>query len=343
MAEMVFAAHDPGGALMLEATRNAAQLRGHELRFVGSGPAASIWRRVGLEVCEVGPGSPYDKMVALPDLVVTGSGFGDFERNFWKWAQTRDCPTMAVIDSWTNMGRRFQVEGGFDFPHAIAVVDEDARSRLIADSGCDVPIFVTGQAHLQQQTARLSQRRAMKLGVIDIPHLVFFSEPIDIDYGSKVRGFDQYEVFEQLCGVLDLQQTMHLEVKPHPRESWDRWQQLISNHKTTNNHRITITEAPADELLVTIDGVLGMTSMVLLEAHLLGIPVLSLQPGRTSVVNAVLEDNMRPVLHNGGMAASMVRFLDCLGTKSPVSPRTAKFLHDADKRTVAAIETLIRN
>ena len=78
-------------------------------------------------------------------------------------------------------------------------------------------------------------------------------------------------------------------MKPHPREDTGAWEQVVHG-------RAQLSSASAADLLTACDGVIGMTTMVLIEAHLLGLPVLSLQPGRTSNANPLVDVATTPVL-----------------------------------------------
>ena len=328
---------------MLAATQRVVEKRGHHLNFIASGPAVSIWRRAGFEVLEASAASDLDDITSIwPDIVVTGSGFNSFEGSFWQWAKPRERPTIAVIDSWTSLARRFKVPGGFEFPDAIGVIDEESRLQLIAETDCPSPIHTIGQPHLQNQTANLSEACA-KPGVIrDVPRIVFLSEPIDVDYGREARGFDQYEAFEQLCSVLAFQNVLKLEVKPHPRESEKHWRRFIAQCQTHVSIEIGLTKDPIELLLVEADGLLGMTTMALLEAHLLGRPILSLQPGRTKIVNPIIDTFCNPVVDSENLASHLMTFQKNFGQVCNINQRFAKILHKADERAVTAMESLIR-
>ena len=90
------------------------------------------------------------------------------------------------------------------------------------------------------------------------------------------------------------------------------------------------------------DGLLGMTTMVLLEAHLLGRPILSLQPGRTQMVNPIIDTFCKPVVDAENLSSHLMTFKKNLGQACDVNQRFVKILHKADERAVTAMESLLK-
>lgn len=328
MARFLFTAHDPGGALMLGASHAEILSRGHDVVFAAAGPTLGVWQAAGHEVIAV------DKADELPweniDAVATGSGFSDFERDVWPLAAARQLPSLAVIDAWTSLVRRFETPNGPVQPSAVAVLDAAVRDELAAHDWWMAEMYIVGQPHLQAQTTALRLRRSQSPTRHDRPNIVFFSEPVREDYGTT-RGFDQFEVFETL--VRHLPQELEIGIKPHPREDAAAWARLSGD-------RFRLIDATAADLLVEADGVLGMTTMVLVEAHLLGLPVLSLQPGRTGLANPLIDEFCTPVLDWADFAGSWAAFNDALGQPLPVTPRFANLLADADQRLADALEAV---
>ncbi len=330
MARLIFAANDPGAARVLEATVGVARARGHELRFVGAGPAVEIWRRAGEEVAT-------DMPSGWADVLVTGSGFSPFESGCWSWAAAAGVPSLAVVEAWTNFERRFDdpsrkaKDAKAAQPDAIAVIDEVSRRTIETEGWCRARLFVVGQPHLQAQIARLGEARETTPRTPRQPTLVFFSEPIDTDFGREVRGFDQYGVYDAIAEVVAPLAEVRLLVKPHPREPLDRWRQRAAS----------ISERETEDLLLSADGVVGMTTMVLIEAHLLRVPVLSVQPNRTGLANPVVDRLGAVVTETKTLPARVVEFIDTLDRTPAIDAGFSEALEDADRRLVEAIETLL--
>ena len=340
MSVFLFAAHDPGGALMLSAAAGEAATRGHRVVYAASGPAVDLWRNQGCSVVEVEDADGLSEMSGEAfSIVATGTGFGTFEQDCWDWARRAGVPSIAVIDAWTNFAVRFEKSDGVVQPDAVAVIDGAAKKDLEAFDWMTVPVFSVGQPHLQKQTQLLLERRS------DVRQkapqtIVFFSEPVREDYKSG-RGFTQFEAFEMLVSVLADSQRLEIWVKAHPREDPDAWKRAVSDASTRSGVQVCQVHGPAVDLLVDADGIVGMTTMVLIEGHLAGVPVLSLQPGRTSVVNPKIDEIGRLVTDPDDMPSAWSAFLADVGGKVPVRPEYAAMLDAADVRFVDAAETTI--
>ena len=86
-----------------------------------------------------------------------------------------------------------------------------------------------------------------------------------------------------------------------------------------------------------------MTTMVLIEAHLLGLPVLSLQPGRTVNANPLVEDATSPVLAWSAFPDAWQAYYKSLGIEQTISTRFYGLLRDADQRLLDAVEATVEN
>ncbi len=314
--------------MMLAAIVPEVQRRGYGLELVAVGPAVDIWRDAGHAVTTVN--TVRDVSLNAVDAVITGTGFSDTEREMWKWARSSNCPTMAVIDAWTNLALRFQGHEEMVVPDVVGVLDLAMAQAFEGFSWWHGITHVIGQAHLQAQTNRLRDKRKARAG--GASQVVFFSEPVKEDFGDS-RGFDQFGVFSTLIECIGKRSDIQLLVKPHPRENAVMWQDIVDGSAQ-------LSELSAADLLVMADGVIGMTTMVLVEAHLLGIPVLSLQPNRSEIVNPMIEDISQPVLNWQNFYDVWRVFQAAIGLKQPVASRLESLIANADERLVEAINDI---
>lgn len=268
MADLLFAAHDPGGARCLSAIAEAAQTRGDRVQFLADGPAKEIWDGEGKATFST------PEEVTTPDLLITGTGFSAYERSLWS-----RYPSLAIIEAWTNFTLRFtNDEGDIVLPSAIGVIDDQSRAHLKSKPWCNVPLHIVGQPHLDVLVPRIIECRANRQA--SSGRVVFFSEPIEQDYGRDARGYNQYDIVDM---VADKMIGHNLIIKPHPREPVEPW---LEKEKTL---QLAVTDEDTFTLVCDADGVLGMTTMVLLEAGLAGAPTLSLQMGRKDVSNPAVD------------------------------------------------------
>ena len=89
-----------------------------------------LWRKAGFDVIE-------DVATSLPkfdgiDVVVTGTGFSAREQIMWLRAQAAGLPSLAVVDAWTSLERRFKAKDGHVQPDAVGVLDHELADELNA-------------------------------------------------------------------------------------------------------------------------------------------------------------------------------------------------------------------
>lgn len=333
MARLLFASHDPSGANMLLPVLPMARARGHDVRVVGAGPAAAIFGQAGEDVM---PDVSFDG-ATKPSLLVTGTAMGSFDRDLWRRARQANVQTFAVVDAWTSLKIRFERENGdLEEPGAVGVVDapmadavkEWSRARL----------YIVGQPHLQALERRLRGKRAGHKPCMP-QRIVFFSECLRED-GHKARyGIDQFDVAEVLFPVLAASGPLDFSLKPHPREVADGWPAFLAE-RSFAPLSIRIVDTPSEQLMMAADGVLGIFTMVLLEAALARIPILSVQPGRKQIVNTLLERLPgAPVVESAELPRAIKSFLIAAAEgRAPAPEGLLPILADADRRLMDAIE-----
>ena len=183
-------------------------------------------------------------------------------------------------------------------------------------------LHITGQPYLEGvaslpagATAGAAALRR-RLGVSARAHLIVFASEANarlcgVDASSpRFLGFTERTALEELLGALEalaLRRPVapHVIVKLHPKESPAEYAWLEGRGCPFPLR--CVEDIDPRTLILAADLVSGMTSMFLLEAVLLGKPVLSLQPGRLR--DDVLISNRAgasvPVYEPGGAAAAL--------------------------------------
>ncbi len=283
MTRVLFIGHDQGAAAMLLPVIRDMVADGEAIALAAAGPAAALWDRLPAPVLSPdGDGEDWwggylDRL--RPELVVTGTGhYSDFERNCWRAARNIGIRTVAVIDAWVNFAERFErtADGAFVQPDAVCVIDDDCRERLAADSRFTGSVHVTGHPNLElllSSATEAIRRRPPS----SIPNLVFFSNPVLRQSQLRRPHFDQFRTASVLVRALDAHGPLVLRVKPHPREDQEAWRRWAEAEPPPKDGCLELTSLPSADLLVMSDGVAGISSMALIEASLLGRPVLALQ------------------------------------------------------------------
>lgn len=318
-----------------------AQERGYRISLTAAGPARDIWRqaarRWGGAVREVDVAAAFDPL--RPDLLVTGTSFCDFERSLWARARKRGIGSVAAVDAWTNLERRFDGPEGSEQPNALCVVDEPMRDEIATAGWCCARLHVTGHPHLQSTARHLRKARAGRLRTIP-PVVAFFSEPVRQDHGGiEAIGYDQFRIVNAISTGFPGERPVMLVIQPHPREDPADWREWLQEIPLPDRMTIMIGDGGTEALLSRCDMTLGMHSMVLIEASLAGIPALAVQLGRKRVINPVVESifGIRVVTEQGDLSSALIECLEPRETHSRKKPNIVSIIDCADERTLAAV------
>lgn len=341
MKRVLLFARDPGGANAVAPLAEKLRLRGHEPLLYGKDAALKQYRNAGLDGLDLNQEAPvmgvaeYEEFLRriAPDFMITGTGSDDFaEKYLWKAAEHLEIPCFALLDHWFNYGIRFSpyklVEQKLYeqdrrhpyLPTQILVMDETVRADMINEGFAAELIRVAGQPHfdaLREQAsrfdakARTEYRTAMGLGESDFL-LAFISENVtEPEKGDDLTqydwGYTERSIFREALAALEpaafaAKRRVRVVVKPHPNETIDSYSDLIAGLSGEWVSAIVDASVHPVRLCKAADLVCGMSSMVLVEAVILGLPVMSVQIG-------LLRDNPF-VLAKKGVLASIVHPAD---------------------------------
>ena len=235
-------------------------------------------------------------------LTATSHNGIDWEKHFIMSARSLGIPSLAVLDFWSNYAVRFSdAAGNFCYlPDRVAVMDAHAQSQMIDVGIPPQNIIVTGQPAFDalvecRQQFSLAQRATLResVGVGEHDLLVMFaSQPIRELYGEEKKnssqphtlgpslGFDQHSVLSSLVHGLEdcskkYQKPISVLIRPHPREASSAYDDY-----TSDVIQVTLSqEGNSRVYAMAADLVVGMNTVLLVEACYLGCVVLSLQPG----------------------------------------------------------------
>lgn len=334
--KIMLMARDPGGANTVIALVEPLWKRGYQVELYGKDAALNRYRQMGLtgqDIAEILPKiniSSWEEFLyrQRPDFIITGTSGDDFtERYLWEAACSTGINTFAILDQWMNYGIRFssftvkeqeqywQNKMHPYLPDYILVMDETARQEMIAEGIDARRVKISGQPYFDliisardhfssKHVSNIKRKLSIQPNELMI---TFISEPISQDYagsdGELYWGFDQKSTCNMLIYALEkvLEQSgqrVKLIVKQHPRENEDNYSFLAN--KVSNEHISisTVKDIDSWSLLRASDLVCGMSSMLLLEAIILGCPVLSIQIGlnRASPLILVQRGILSPIL-----------------------------------------------
>lgn len=229
-----------------------------------------------------------------PSAIICGTTrYISAERHLISAAGKAGIGSVAVMDEWFNYRVRFEDETGklAYLPDAVAVMDELARKEAIDEGIPPELCHVTGSPSLSSLVSQSRKFRDEPPAIPNFLHpdsprpiITFISETHAADYGSKpgesgpmgpYLGYTESSVREDILKVLgDMCQPCTFVEKLHPSAPEEE------SIKTPGGGINWIKEKGTDlwALLWHSDAVIGMRSMALLEASILGQSVASYQP-----------------------------------------------------------------
>jgi len=334
--KIMLLARDPGGANTVIPLAESLRERGYQVDLYGKDLALKRYRQMGLKgqditeiLAEIKTSSWEDFLSQQhPDFIITGTSGDDFtERYLWEAARSIGIKTFAILDQWMNYGIRFsnftlKEQGQYwqnklhpYLPDYILVMDETARQEMLSAGIDGRRVKISGQPYFDLIVSARNSFSAEQILKVkrelglqpDELIFTFISEPISQDYadsnGELFWGFDEKSTCSMLLHTLDKvlersSQRVRLIIKQHPRENKDNYSFL--NNEISNEHISisTVKDIDSWSLLRASDLVCGMSSMLLLEAIILGCPVLSIQIGlnRASPLILVKRGILSPIL-----------------------------------------------
>ena len=294
---LLLCATDAGGARNLAALCGRAEEQGFEIHIVTRKALAPLFADFSITLVEelAGGVEPFIRKLQ-PGAVICGTTRYDSpDREALTLARKDGVPCVAVVDEWYNHLLRFSAGDSAKlpvFPDAIAVPDEFARREAIAEGIPQEICHATGSPSL---TLIAGLGEAWRESPPAIPEAVdgmagatvvtFLSETHSSDYGrasgesgplGPFIGYTESSVCRVILQALSSIPGKFVFVyRPHPSEL--DFPEITALPKNVE-FRLA-PEAPLHPLCYHSDMVLGMRSMAILEASLIGCRVASFQPG----------------------------------------------------------------
>ncbi|MRG71020.1 hypothetical protein GH722_04510 [Alphaproteobacteria bacterium HT1-32] len=213
------------------------------------------------------------------DALVTGtSHYEPFDDLLWRAARLTGTPSLAAVDYWSNLTRRFPTVR----PDSIGVIDLAQETEARAAGFDDV--VITGHPALSAIQPAPPRPAGETVSVL------FVSERIAADVAEGVNdsyGFDETDSFSLVMAAAERAasggQPVEVTVKFHPYNDPDAFRDAVGATGQPDNVRLIWIEGrqPIAPLIEAADIVAGISSVALVEASLMGRVVVSVQPGLT--------------------------------------------------------------
>jgi hypothetical protein len=250
--------------------------------------AVGVWERAGLR-----PEPVAGYALHGIDRVLLGTTVGpeQWELRIIQEARAGGIRTVSVLDFWEHYRERFTLpDGTFVVPDVVGVMDERSRAQMIEAGFPPDALVVTGHpalddlARYDDPALRERARHALAAlvdGDIANRYVTYVSQPLSEFFTREALGFTEAEVLEAVVAALSevlekRSARAHLILRPHPRET-----SFAAPRAHPSRVRLRVMahhEMDARHLVAASDLVIGMNSMLLMEASLLHVPVVSYQP-----------------------------------------------------------------
>lgn len=321
MKRVLAFAREPGGAdAIAPVVRRLRQHGRVQVSLVAKDFAAERFRLAGLDhqcIPRVDRAQTEDQVNRLldqarPQVLLTSASSrpeDDMTEKFlWTCGERRGIPSLAVLDQWQNYAMRFSgaaVEERLAFqPTCIAAMDEKVRSDMVAEGLPAARILVSGHPRfdalgdfLAGWTAQAARKTRAELGVEEGALLVcFVSEPAKRFFAAEEGYTEAKALGRVLRGLEGLARRQGIPItaalKHHPRNIPEDFADLEFSSGASPVRLVEVRgEVEPWPLLAAADCAVGMISILLIDAVLLGTPTLSVQinarhPDRCAAVNA---------------------------------------------------------
>ncbi|WP_371362962.1 hypothetical protein [Sporomusa rhizae] len=266
MKKIILLAHDPGGYDVVFPVAQKLQRDGNAVDFYTIGPAAKLNPMYSVAKAEL--------LRLIRNLLsngeicglVTGtSGGSSLELQAIAACRQAGIPTVAIIDYWSNYRSRFVCPTGeVIYPDYCIVMDGLAKDEAIRDGIPKTIISVLGHPGLDKYTACQTMMRCCSN---EWNKVLFLSQPLSAFYGENL-GYTEQQALSDCIKVVTKRNNCSLHIKFHPKDA-ECFQQRYAKIAVSGN---------LIDILSDYDLVIGMSTMGLLHAVLMGIPAISYQP-----------------------------------------------------------------
>lgn len=285
---------EPGGSeVLIPVIRLLKARKGCRVVVQAYGLGAARFAAKGIDFVEIGPVQKDDPALLeryRPSLIITSATSlperDMSEKHLWHNARRQGVPTLAFLDQWQNYAPRFsgttESERLAYLPDYINCIDEVGEAEMAAEGFPRQKLVKFGHPYLSGLRGESADVDAAavrhELGFRSGEKIALFvSEAIREHYVNS-RGYDQYDAFKLFLEICSSAGDSAVLVKVHPKDRVAGYREAAATYGRLNCSFVSDSLTSA-QCLAVADRVYGMTSIMLIEAYVLGKEVVSLQPG----------------------------------------------------------------
>lgn len=297
MRKLLFASHDPGGYNLIEPIiEEVIKNKTFEVFLCLSGPAYTRAKSNpilyhflqdlitfpvnGFEnEVDVDQLHYYELFIKIrPDFVLTSTSINsNLERYSLKFSKDLGIKSFVYIDSWGGKDIRFRNNLISIVPDHIFVCDDNMGSLYNDYIKSGSILSVVGNVHLEKLHTKTKIQRTENNG--DKKKILFVSENILHYYPNNL--VNEFSIVDNILNSYNLFDKIEIYIRPHPLESKHEWEIFI-NKRNNKNAAIELYFDNSSTIFNAIeksDLVIGISSMALIEASIMGVPTFSYQIG----------------------------------------------------------------
>ncbi len=280
--KIIFAAQDAGAASALAPVIKAVATK-YSISVLAAKYAVDIFKKRGIAAVDCAAtdeSSVVERIFSdfAPDVLIAGTSAGmGVEKILIARARQARVPSLAVVESWSNYAMRFSGDmksGDFAYlPDTICVVDPRMKRELIAAGARGSKIVITGNPHFGEAAGVIVRSKHPRWDAI------FISQPFSAIPQERRLPFDHFTVLRDWFARPQISKFRKILIRLHPRDDLAAYQDFLSREKPKGLSVSLNKDGDLYELLGQARMVVGMNSMVLLDAIMAGLKVIRYQPG----------------------------------------------------------------
>ncbi len=272
---ILFAVNDAGPAKYLSYI--AQSLGNEKYKCLTSGISAKVFTNMDINCLD-----SIDNIDTQDiDVIITGTCLNDgIDKKAVSIGKKEGIKTISIIEHWSLYKKRFELNGQCMYPDMILVNDNQAKEEAESDGIPGNKLHVVGNPVLENikkydysNNDELEWRDNFGLGKRR-KIITFVSENFKDDFqenSPEFQGFDEFDVLNDLLEVLT--DASILIIKLHPAEDRNKYDFLIKNPNI-----FVVGETDINKLIEFSDILIGMGSMLLIEASIIKNTVYSYRP-----------------------------------------------------------------
>ncbi len=224
-----------------------------------------------------------------PDILITSAtSLPDkdmSEKYLWENAKRIGIKSIAFLDQWQNYAIRFsgikEDQKLIYQPDFINAINQIAINEMLPLGFHKKSLLAFGHPYLSSikfTLANIDKNRILaNMKIEDTKEVfLFISEAIKENF-SNSRGYDQYIVLDLFLQHMMNRKNISIVIKLHPKDDAKKFNDIFKRYSELDL-KIVKNEYTSLEMISIANTIVGMTSIMLIEAYILGKHVISFQP-----------------------------------------------------------------